>query len=241
MAKNKKTKSLNKYISERGLCSRREADEWISQGRVQLNGELAKKGNRVGKKDVVTLDGKPLPKKPDVVYLALHKPAGVTSTTDLDDPDNIIDYMDYPKRIFPVGRLDKASTGLLLLTNDGDIVNEILREENEHEKIYIVKVHKPITPQFLNRMAAGVEILDQFTKPCLIEKLHPNLFKITLTQGLNRQIRRMCEKLGYRVLTLKRVRIMNIKLGDLEPGEYRDLTDQEIQKLRSQISHKATS
>ena len=223
--------SLNKYISSTGICSRREADRWIEAGRVQLNGAVAKKGNRVEPGDEVLLDGKPLREKPRPVYLALHKPAGITSTTDRKDPDNIIDFVNYPQRIFPIGRLDKASTGLILLTNDGDIVNDILREENEHEKEYIVTVNRPITGRFVERMQQGVPILGTVTKECVVEKLNKTTFRIVLTQGLNRQIRRMCEYLGYKVATLKRVRIMHIHLGNLPPGQWRELTQEELRRL----------
>jgi 23S rRNA pseudouridine2604 synthase len=223
--------SLNKYISSTGICSRREADTWIEAGRVRLNGEVARKGNRVSPGDQVTLDGHPLGERPPTVYLALHKPAGITSTTDQRDPDNIIDFVNYPERIFPIGRLDKASTGLILLTNDGDIVNEILREENDHEKEYFVTVDKPVTPEFLKRMRSGVPILGTVTKHCAVRQKGKRAFEIILTQGLNRQIRRMCEALGYQVRTLKRVRIMHIHLGKLRPGEWRELTAAEIEGL----------
>ncbi len=215
--------SLNKFVSATGVCSRREADRWIEAGRLSINGTVAVKGNRVLPGDRVTLDGQPIGEKPAPVYLVFHKPAGVTSTTDPVDPDNIIDFIGYPERIFPVGRLDKASTGLILLTNDGDIVNEVLRVENEHEKEYIVTVDRPLTDRFLKRMAAGVPILGTRTKPCTVERLGGQAFRIILTQGLNRQIRRMCEYLGYQVLTLKRIRIMSIELGDLPVGEYREI------------------
>ena len=223
--------SLNKYISSTGICSRREADRWIEAGRVRLNGVVAKKGNRVEPGDEVLLDGKLLREKPRPVYLALHKPAGITSTTDRKDPDNIIDFVNYPQRIFPIGRLDKASTGLILLTNDGDIVNDILREENEHEKEYIVTVNRPLTGRFVERMQKGVPILGTITKECTVEKLNKTTFRIVLTQGLNRQIRRMCEYLGYKVATLKRVRIMHIHLGNLPPGQWRELTEEELRGL----------
>ena len=215
--------SLNKFVSSTGICSRREADRWIEAGRLRINGTVAVKGNRVEAGDHVTLDGKPIGEKPREVYLAFHKPAGVTSTTDPRDPDNIISFIGYPERIFPVGRLDKASTGLILLTNDGDIVNEVLRVENEHEKEYIVTVDQPVSDRFIRRMAGGLPILGTVTKACEVVRLGPRAFRIVLTQGLNRQIRRMCSYLGYEVLTLKRVRIMNIELGDLPVGEYREI------------------
>ena len=215
--------SLNKYIAQTGICSRREADRWIEAGRVQLNGAIATKGNRVEAGDTVLLDGRPIGPRPEAVYLAFHKPAGITSTTDQRDRSNLIDYINYPERIFPIGRLDKASTGLLLLTNDGDIVNQILRAENHHEKEYIVTVDRPLTARATKRMASGLPILGTRTLPCTVELLGPTTFRIVLTQGLNRQIRRMAEYLGYRVLTLKRIRIMDIELGRLEVGALRKL------------------
>lgn len=227
--------SLNKFISATGICSRREADRWIEAERVKINGQVAKRGNRVEEGDQVTVDDKPLMDKPELVYIALHKPPGITCTTELHDPKNIIDFVKHPQRIFPIGRLDKPSTGLILLTNDGDIVNKILREENEHDKEYIVRVDRPITKDFVAKMQAGVAILDTMTKPCLVEQLGKSLFKITLTQGLNRQIRRMCEALDYKVVTLKRVRIMNIRLGKLPVGEWRDLTARELKVLQDAL------
>lgn len=216
-----------------GICSRREADKWIDAGRIKINGELAQKGNRVFEGDNVTIDGKPLKGHVDKVYIALHKPPGITCTTDLRDRDNIVDFVKHPKRIFPIGRLDKASAGLILMTNDGDIVNEILREENNHEKEYIVKVDRPINKRFIDRMTKGVPILGTTTKRCVVEPKSKTLFRIILTQGLNRQIRRMCEYLGYNVLTLKRIRIMNIHLDGLPSGQWRDLTKEELEELKS--------
>ncbi len=230
--------SLNKFISQTGICSRRAADKWIDAGKVKINGMVAKKGNRVGENDTVTIDGKPLKNKPKQVYIALHKPPGITCTTDLKDKTNIIDFINYPKRIFPIGRLDKPSTGLILLTNDGDIVNDILRVENNHEKEYLVTVNRPITPQFIKRMSNGIPILGTKTKKCVVERRGKMGFKIILTQGLNRQIRRMCEFLDYRVVTLKRVRIMNIHLGDLKMGRWRDLTAKEFQALTANLRKK---
>lgn len=227
--------SLNKYISQTGICSRREADKWIEAGRVKLNGAMAQKGNRVFEGDQVTIDGNPLKSKPRPIYLALNKPPGITSTTDLRDPSNIIDFIQYPQRIFPIGRLDKASTGLILLTNDGDIVNEILRVENQHEKEYIVKVDRPITPSFVKGMSNGVPILGTRTKKCKVELLKENLFRIILTQGLNRQIRRMVEYFDYRVVSLKRIRIMHIHLGDLPVGKWRKLTKEELVELEKRV------
>lgn len=227
--------SLNKFISSTGICSRREADTWIAAGRVRLNNEIAQKGNRVLPKDKVYLDGKLLKNKAKAIYLAFHKPAGITCTTDQRDRSNIIDFINYPQRIFPIGRLDKASTGLILLTNNGDIVNQILREENEHEKEYIVQVDRPINQRFVRQMQQGVPILGTVTKKCEVEKIGARLFRIILTQGLNRQIRRMCEHLNYKVVTLKRVRIMHIELGDLKVGKWRQLTPDELRQLKKQI------
>lgn len=227
--------SLNKFISSKGLCSRREADKWIEAGRVRINKVVARKGNRVFPGDTVSVDGRKLQVAPQLVYIALHKPAGITCTTDQRDKDNIIDYMNYPQRIFPIGRLDKASTGLILLTNDGDIVNKILRVENNHEKEYIVSVDKSVSNTFIERMANGLPILGTVTAKCKVQKLKSNVFRIVLTQGLNRQIRRMCEFLGFNVKTLKRVRIMNIKLDGLQVGEWRDLTQEEMATLKSQF------
>ena len=229
--------SLNKFISSTGVCSRREADRWIEAGRVCINGVIAQKGNRVFDQDEVTIDGEPLQQKPKPVYLLFNKPPGITCTTDLRDPDNIIDFINYPARIFPIGRLDKASTGLIILTNDGDIVNEVLREKYNHEKEYVVKVDKPITPGFLKKMSGGVPILGTVTKPCKVVKIGKFLFKIILTQGLNRQIRRMCEALGYRVVTLKRIRFMNLVVDDLKVGMWRLLTSTELEKLKASLLH----
>ncbi len=227
--------SLNKFISSTGVCSRREADKWIAAGRVKINGQVAQKGNRVEEGDQVTIDGKLLKSQPKPVYLAFNKPPGVTSTTDQRDKDNIIDFINYRERIFPIGRLDKASSGLILLTNDGDIVNQILREENEHEKEYIVTVDRPVTNKFLHAMRNGVPILGTVTKNCEVEKIRKNAFRIILTQGLNRQIRRMCEYLNYRVLTLKRIRIINIELGNLKVGQWRYLDDKELRALKKHL------
>lgn len=227
--------SLNKFISSTGICSRREADRMIESGRVKLNGATARKGNRVSPGDEVLVDGRPLKTKPKAVYLAFHKPPGVTSTTDRKDKSNIIDFINYPERIFHIGRLDKASTGLIFLTNDGDIVNDILREQNEHEKEYIVTVNKPINAQFVNRMSNGIPILGTVTKKCKVEKIGRQAFRIILTQGLNRQIRRMCEYLNYEVVTLKRIRIMNVHLGQLKSGQWRYLTEKELKVLKQDL------
>jgi len=230
--------SLNKYISQTGICSRREADKWIDAGRVKINGKVSRKGNRVEEGDEVTIDGKPLKNRPELVYIALNKPPGITCTTDLKDKDNIIDFVNHPKRIFHVGRLDKPSSGLILLTNDGDIVNQILREENNHDKEYIVRVDHPVTSDFLFNMGHGVHILGVMTKPCIVEKLDDCVFKIILTQGLNRQIRRMCDYFNYKVVSLKRTRIMNIKLDGLKLGEWRDLTKEELATLKKNLNSK---
>ncbi len=228
-------KSLNKFISETGICSRREADKWIEEGRLTINGMLARKGNRVVDSDEVLLDGKPLIEKPQTVYIAFNKPRGVTCTTDLKDPSNIIDFLKFPQRIFPIGRLDKPSSGLIFLTNDGDIVNKILRAGNNHEKEYIVSVDKPITSVFLEKMEKGVPILNTITQPCFIKQETKTSFRIILMQGLNRQIRRMCETLGYQVQTLNRIRIMNINLDNLPLAKWRYFTQKEIQTINALI------
>jgi 23S rRNA pseudouridine2604 synthase len=230
------SKSLNKYIAETGFCSRRQADTYIEQSRVTINGVTAVKGNRVNPGDVVKLDGELIaPATKKRVYIALNKPVGVTCTTDTSDPDNIIDFLDFPERIFPIGRLDKMSEGLLLLTNDGDIVNKILRSRNNHEKEYIVSVNKVIIPEFIEKMGSGVPILDTITKPCYVERLDDYTFKIILTQGLNRQIRRMCAHLGYHVRKLVRVRIMHISLGDLPSRSWRYLTNEEMTTMNTMV------
>ena len=232
------SKSLNKYIAETGVCSRRQADVLIEEGRVNINGKVARKGNRVEAGDKVELDGKLIgQQKPERVYIALNKPVGVTCTTDRSDPDNIIDFLQFPERIFPIGRLDKMSEGLLLLTNDGDIVNKILRSRNQHEKEYIVEVNQVVTPDFIEKMSSGVAILDTVTKPCYVEKMADFTFRIILTQGLNRQIRRMCAELGYHVRKLKRVRIMHIELGDLESKTWRYLTPEEMTRMEKEVRY----
>lgn len=222
---------LNKYISETGLCSRRAADQWIEAGRVTLNGVTAELGSQVEPHDEVRVDGRVIGAKKKAIYLALHKPPGITCTTEPGVKDNIIDFVGHPERIFPVGRLDKDSEGLILLTNDGDIVNEILRAENNHEKEYLVRVNRPITDLSLSLLASGVKIMGEMTKPCKVARVDRDSFRIILTQGLNRQIRRMCSALGYRVQRLKRVRIMHIELGALPPGEWRYLSDAEVRGL----------
>lgn len=230
-------KSLNKYISETGICSRREADRFIEEGKVKLNGVLARKGNRVAEGDVVLLNGRPLVSKPAVVYLAFNKPRGVTCTTDLKDKSNIIDFIKYPQRIFPIGRLDKPSDGLIFLTNDGDIVNKILRAGNNHEKEYVVTVDLPIDGDFVKKMSSGIRILGTVTQPCVVRAEGKNQFRIILKQGLNRQIRRMCESLGYQVRTLTRVRIMNITLKGIPVGKYRLFTEQEVEVMGKLVAN----
>ena len=222
---------LNKYISETGLCSRREADARIEAGRVTINGAVATLGMQVAAGDVVCVDGRPVAGEQQHVYLALNKPVGVISTTERHVAGNILDLVKYPERIFPIGRLDKDSEGLILLTNNGDIVNEILRSENEHEKEYVVTVDRPVTEIFLGGMASGVRILGTVTKPCKVKRIGAATFRIVLTQGLNRQIRRMCSFFGYKVLRLQRVRIINITLGDLRPGQWRHLEPVEVRGL----------
>ncbi|PQJ81275.1 23S rRNA pseudouridine(2604) synthase RluF [Polaribacter glomeratus] len=228
--------NLNKYISSSGICSRREAEKFITEGRVTINGKATQLGNRVAKKDVVKLDGRLVEPKNMTLYIALNKPVGVVSTTDEREPDNIIEFMNYPERLFPIGRLDKPSEGLIFLTNDGDIVNKILRAGNNHEKEYFVSVDKSITDDFMEQMANGIPILGTVTKRCSIEKISDKIFKIILTQGLNRQIRRMCEYLDYEVTKLKRTRIMNVELGYLQTGDWRELTDEEMKEINKMIS-----
>ncbi|MBS1121482.1 MAG: rRNA pseudouridine synthase [Deltaproteobacteria bacterium] len=225
---------LNKYLSESGACSRREADTFIEEGRVTVNGAPAVLGTQVEDGDDVRLDGDQVGtarKKERPVYIALNKPVGVTCTTERHVAGNIVDFVNHPERVFPIGRLDKDSEGLILLTNDGDIVNEILRAEHNHEKDYVVAVDHAITPEFVTGMAGGVRLSDATTKPCKVQKLGPKVFRITLTQGLNRQIRRMCEAFGYTVEALQRVRIMHVQLGQLPLGRWRNLTPQEVAGL----------
>ena len=222
---------LNKYISETGLCSRREADARIEAGRVTLNGVVATLGTQVAAGDVVCVDGKPVGGQERHVYIALNKPVGITSTIETHVAGNLLEVVKYPQRIFPIGRLDKDSEGLLLLTNNGDIVNEILRSENEHEKEYVVTVDRPVTEIFLNGMASGVRILGTVTKPCKVRRVGAATFRMVLTQGLNRQIRRMCSFFGYKVQRLQRVRIINLELGDLQPGQWRQLQPEEVRGL----------
>ncbi|WP_396177820.1 23S rRNA pseudouridine(2604) synthase RluF [Flavobacterium sp.] len=228
-------KRLNKFISETGYCSRREADKLIEQGKVTLNGVVPEMGTKVAPSDEVRIDGKLLRENNKKhLYLAFNKPVGIECTTNLDVPNNIVDYINYPERIFPIGRLDKASEGLIFMTNDGDIVNKILRARNNHEKEYIVTVNRPITDRFIEKMGNGIPILDTITRECKVEQISKYVFRIILTQGLNRQIRRMCEYLDYEVTALKRTRIINISL-DVPVGRYRALTNEEFTQLNQLI------
>ena len=238
MEENKLTR-INKFLSEIGYCSRRAADKLIDQGRVKINGEIPLMGTKVSDEDEVSVNGKVVhrAKKKKMVYIAFNKPVGIVCTTDqMREKNNIIDYINYPTRIFPIGRLDKPSEGLIFLTNDGDIVNKILRARNNHEKEYEVTVSKPITKEFIEAMGNGVPILDTVTRKCFVKQTDKKKFKIILTQGLNRQIRRMCEYLEYDVRKLKRVRIMNIKL-DIPIGEYRDFTASELNQINQSVEH----
>ena len=230
---------INKYLSEIGYCSRRAADQLIEQGRVTINGEVPEMGTKISAQDEVKVNGKLVskPKKKKMVYIAFNKPVGIVCTTDQRrEKNNIIDYINYPTRIFPIGRLDKPSEGLIFLTNDGDIVNKILRARNNHEKEYEVTVNKPVTKEFIEAMGNGVPILDTVTRKCFVKQTGKKSFKMILTQGLNRQIRRMCEYLEYDVKKLKRVRIMNIKL-DIPIGEYRDFTATELNQINQSVEH----
>ncbi len=226
---------LNKYLSNCGYCSRREADRLLEQGRVSIDGITASLGDKVMSGQCVCVDGEPVVKNTDQVVIAFHKPAGVVCTSSKKDRDNIIDYIGFKERIYPVGRLDKDSTGLILLTNDGELTDRILRGKNGHEKEYIVKVDRPIKGKVLEAMRQGVPILDTMTRPCQVKKIDEWTFRITLTQGLNRQIRRMCEYFGYRVVSLKRIRIMNIYLDILPEGKWRYLTKEELQVLEQSL------
>ena len=228
---------INKYLSEIGFCSRRAADKLIEQGRITVNGKPVEMGMKVSPQDQVAVDGEQVGKKTEKpVYIAFNKPVGIVCTTDTKvEKNNIIDYINYPSRIFPIGRLDKPSEGLIFLTNDGDIVNKILRARNNHEKEYVVTVNKPITKSFVDKMGKGVPILDTLTRPCVVKQTHERKFRIILTQGLNRQIRRMCEYLGYRVVRLKRVRIMNVTL-DIGKGKWRDLTTKELAEINRLVA-----
>ena len=228
---------INKYLSEIGYCSRREADRLIAAGRILVNGEKAEMGLKICPEDQIIVNGEALSNsKNKLVYLAFNKPKGIVCTTDTSvEKDNIIDYINYPKRIFPIGRLDKPSEGLIFLTNDGDIVNKILRARNNHEKEYLVTVNKPITKKFIDKMGNGLPVLDTVTKKCFVKQTHKNKFKIILTQGLNRQIRRMCEFLNYKVVDLKRIRIMNIKL-DVKVGKWRYFKPEELNKINQLLN-----
>ncbi len=233
---------INKYIGETGFCSRREADKLVEEKKVTVDGKIAEMGTKVKKGQVVCINGKELNIEEKLVLIAFNKPQGIVTTTDKREPDNIIDFINYNKRIFPIGRLDKDSEGLILLTNDGNVVNKILRAGNNHEKEYLVTVNKPITEEFIKKMGEGVPILDTVTKKCKINQEDKYTFRIILTQGLNRQIRRMCEYFGYKVIRLNRIRIMNINLGRLKSGDYRNVTESEIITLNKLISSsKSTS
>ena len=227
---------LNKFLSDAGVCSRREADRLAEQGLITVDGETAVVGMKIHPDAQVKVRGKRIKKEEEKVLLAFHKPAGVVCTAEKREKNNVIDYLNYPLRIYPVGRLDKDSTGLLLLTNDGELVNKIMRAGNYHEKEYIVRVNRPLTEEFCRKMASGVPILDTVTRTCKVEPVDEMTFRIVLTQGLNRQIRRMCETLGYRVIALKRVRIMNIKLGDLKEGAWRRVEGKERETLNQLLA-----
>lgn len=229
---------INKYLSEIGYCSRRAADKMIQEGRITVNGAIVAMGLKVSVEDQIAVDGRIIDQKGDTpVYIAFNKPVGIVCTTDTRvEKDNIIDYINFPSRIFPIGRLDKPSEGLIFLTNDGDIVNKILRARNQHEKEYVVTVNRPITDDFIRKMSEGVPILDTVTRPCVVKQTHKKEFRIILTQGLNRQIRRMCEYLDYRVVTLKRIRIMNVSL-DVGKGKWRHLTKKEMAEINRLVAH----
>ncbi len=228
---------LNKFIRETGVCSRREADKYIEEGRVTVNGKTPELGTKVSVEDDVRIDGNPINKKEAAIYIAFNKPAGIICTTERDIKHNIIDYINYPTRIFPIGRLDRASEGLIFLTNDGDIVNKILRAGNNHEKEYLVTVDKSITETFIRRMGNGIPILETVTKKCFVEQTGKFQFRIILTQGMNRQIRKMCSFLEYEVKSLRRFRIMNITLEGLKEGGWREFTKQEIETVEKLISN----
>jgi 23S rRNA pseudouridine2604 synthase len=237
-ATNNEFKRLNKYISETGYCSRREADKLIEQGRVSINGKLPELGTKVKVGDLVCIDGNEIaPHSEKPIYIAFNKPVGITCTTELDIKSNIVHYINHPKRIFPIGRLDKPSEGLIFLTNDGDIVNKILRAGNNHEKEYIVTVNRPFTNDFILKMSSGIPILDTVTQKCSVVRESSSVFRITLTQGLNRQIRRMCDYLGYTVTKLRRVRIMNITVDGIDTGKWRYLTEDEINSINVLIAN----
>ena len=229
---------INKFLSEAGICSRREADRYVEEGKVQIDGVKAVMGSKVAKGSQVTFKGKPVKKEEKLVLIAFNKPEGIVCTSDPGETNNIVDFIQYGMRIYPIGRLDKDSEGLILLTNDGNIVNKILRAENHHEKEYIVTINKDITPEFLKKMSQGVPVLGKVTNHCEVSQIDRHTFRIILTQGLNRQIRRMCEFLGYRVVNLERIRIMNIQLGRLKTGAWRNVTEREIEDLNKLINKK---
>lgn len=233
---NENSINLNKYISSTGICSRREAERFIVEGKVTINGKPTQLGNRVFAGDIVKVNGTLLQSKPKTLYIAYNKPVGIVCTTDSKERYNIVKAIGHEERLFPIGRLDKPSEGLIFLTNDGDIVNKILRAGNNHQKEYIVTVNKPITSNFIQKMGNGIPILGTVTKKCAVEQLNKNTFKIILTQGLNRQIRRMCEYLDYEVTTLKRTRIMNVDLGNLEEGNWRELTNEEMMLINKMVA-----
>lgn len=226
---------INKFLSDAGLCSRREADRFIEEGKVKIDGITAQMGSKVSDLSQVTFCGKPVKKEEKLAFIVLNKPEGIVCTTDRKEPNNIIDFLSYGMRIYPIGRLDKDSEGLILLTNDGNIVNKILRAENHHEKEYLVTVGKEIGQDFIKKMSSGIPILNTITNPCKVTQIDKYTFNIILTQGLNRQIRRMCEYLGYKVVSLKRIRIMNIRLGRLKTGDYRNVTEKEIEEMNRLI------
>lgn len=228
-------KRLNKFVADSGYCSRREADRLIAEGRVQVDGRPGELGDRVLPGMRVTVDGQSLSGRGEKVYIALNKPAGIVCTTDPREPMNVVDYLDYPIRIFPVGRLDKDSEGLLLMTSDGEIINRILRAAGGHEKEYEVEIDRPVTKEFVEKMSAGVPILDTVTLPCRVRRTGEKSFNIILVQGLNRQIRRMCEALGCNVVRLRRIRIMNVRLGAMRPGQWRELSEEELSGLMGRL------
>ncbi len=232
------TMRLNKYLSDSGFCSRREADRLVEQGKVLIDGQVAQLGQKVIPGQNIVVDGKPLQREEDRILIAFNKPRGIVCTTSKKEKDNIVDYLNYGKRIYPIGRLDKDSEGLILLTNKGDIVDKILRGSNYHEKEYVVTVNKKITKEFVVGMEAGVPILDTVTRPCILHVVNDRTFRIIISQGLNRQIRRMCEYFGYRVQTLKRVRIMNIQLNHLKTGTYRNVSEAEWKQLNTLLNRK---
>ena len=229
-------KRLNKFVADSGYCSRREADRLIAEGRVRVDGRPGALGDRVLPGMRVTVDGQSLSGRGEKVYIALNKPAGIVCTTDPREPMNVVDYLDYPIRIFPVGRLDKDSEGLLLMTSDGEIINRILRAAGGHEKEYEVEIDRPVTKEFVEKMSAGVPILDTVTLPCRVRRTGEKSFNIILVQGLNRQIRRMCEVLGCNVVRLRRIRIMNIRLGSMRPGQWRELSEEELSGLMGRLN-----